>query len=446
MKDMNIEIQCAHTYLCGHLNTKKSASDVERSDSRWKREIWDDKKYRTTCNIYYESFIDSLVEVEGRKPQDFYKGTAHLTMEINTHCQLRHRRFGEIGWNFMVCSLHLFFFPYDICLFAIEISEDPGCDPDKLTFAHNLLRGVNEYYEPRPSDPESWSMYDNAPEYIKAITPLLKICEVVDGERVVHVPRYADLTCTGNKLKAFQIFRVSDLSDEFLYELGSMSPIGCVNNSKNNLSPSRDYFEHIMANNTISAFRNWKALVLLDSLTVIRKDGECTDLKHWHDSYFRLIYIHAYYQKTLLFVVNNQFRSDVANGKCENLLHQMKEQEHWYAFSNISYNFLPQMIYQAIDTGLEIASEREQLHHYLVQEAERQESLNERRLGKLLSILTILTVLSALYDGTSLVSEILGISSGSCPYRWIAAVLSGVVVLIFMWWIWSNYYKRRNRL
>ena len=119
----------------------------------------------------------------------------------------------------------------------------------------------------------------------------------------------------------------------------------------------------------------------------------------WPNSYFRLIYIHALYQKTLLFVVNRQFRSAANDRKSIRLLHKMKEQEHWYAFSNISYNFLPQLIYRAIDTGLDIATEREQLHRHLEQEAERLEKNSERRLAGLILFLTMLTVCSATYDG-----------------------------------------------
>ena len=282
--------------------------------------------------------------------------------------------------------------------------------------------------------------------YLDGIQPLLDVCRVTDWRgKNVHEPRYSDLVCTGNKLKAFQIVGANRLSDELLYELGTMSPIGCGGTHAHGLSPSQSYYEAVMAQNSVSAFRNWKALALFDSFTVLGLLDKPDAWKWWRDSYFRFIYIHALYQKTQLFVVNNRFRSDAADGKCGGLLQQMKDQEHWYAFSNISYNFLPQLIYKSIDTGLEIASEREQLHHYLVQEAERQDMLGERRIGKLIVALTLLTVFSALYDGTSLVCDTFGILSGTATYRWVAGCLLGIVVLIFLvWGIWA-YCNRRRR-
>lgn len=444
MKEETLRIGYSHTYLCGHLNTSKSADEVESSDSRWEREILEEAEYRNIGNFYYESFVDSLFEVKQHKQHGVYGGTAHLTMKLDMPCKLNHAKLGKDGWEFTVSQLHLFFFPYDIRLFAIEIEETENCDPNRLTQAHLLLRDVNCYEE---ITDQGRTLLD-APQYIEAIQPLLKICEIIDDRgEVTHKPQYSDLVRTGNKLKAFQIIGANEFSDELLFELGTMSRIGCVNDHTQPDSPSTSYFNEIISNNTISAFQNWKALALFDTFTIIRKDGNAGGLWLWRDSYFRLIYIHALYQKTLLFVVNNLFRSDAANGECATLLQQMKEQEHWYAFTNISYNFLPQIIYNAIDRGLEIASEREQLHHYLVQEAERQESLRERHIGKLLTALTLLAVLSALYDGTSLIREVAGFETGSCPHKWIAGGFSIVVVLIFLIWLLTYYRrKKQNRL
>ena len=249
------------------------------------------------------------------------------------------------------------------------------------------------------------------------------------------------LTLTGNKLKCFQIFILDDFSDELLFELGTLSPVGCVADHKHEYSPSQEYYDRIIRTHTISAFRNWKALALVDSFTVVAKGRTAAQMWVWPNSYFRLIYIHALYQKTLLFVVNRQFRSAANDRKSIRLLHKMKEQEHWYAFSNISYNFLPQLIYRAIDTGLDIATEREQLHRHLEQEAERLEKNSERRLAGLILFLTMLTVCSATYDGASLVKDYFGWESGTTPFRIFAALLLSAIVITSI----SVWHYRRNK-
>ena len=263
----------------------------------------------------------------------------------------------------------------------------------------------------------------------------------VTGPVTITGTETGTLTLTGNKLKCFQIFILDDFSDELLFELGTLSPVGCVADHKHEYSPSQEYYDRIIRTHTISAFRNWKALALVDSFTVVAKGRTAAQMWVWPNSYFRLIYIHALYQKTLLFVVNRQFRSAANDRKSIRLLHKMKEQEHWYAFSNISYNFLPQLIYRAIDTGLDIATEREQLHRHLEQEAERLEKNSERRLAGLILFLTMLTVCSATYDGASLVKDYFGWESGTTPFRIFAALLLSAIVITSI----SVWHYRRNK-
>lgn len=324
---MDNKLHYAHTFFCGHLAAVGRASEVQAADKRWQAEKpLTREAYERLSSIYYESFIDSLMQVDGQTSGAVYADTAHLTL-------------------------------------------------------------------------------------------------------------------TGNKLKCFQIFILDDFSDELLFELGTLSPVGCVADHKHEYSPSQEYYDRIIRTHTISAFRNWKALALVDSFTVVAKGRTAAQMWVWPNSYFRLIYIHALYQKTLLFVVNRQFRSAANDRKSIRLLHKMKEQEHWYAFSNISYNFLPQLIYRAIDTGLDIAIEREQLHRHLEQEAERLEKNSERRLAGLILFLTMLTVCSATYDGASLVKDYFGWESGTTPFRIFAALLLSAIVITSI----SVWHYRRNK-
>ena len=446
-EDEEFVINYAHVYLCGHLNTDKNAAEVLEGDWNWKKEEMEQKDYQTVCNIYYESFVDSLVSVKGRDKKSPYGNTAHLIREMNRPCRLCHRRFHDWKWEFTVDRLHLFFFPYGICLFAIEVSYPSGCDLNDLTFAHSLLREVCSYEEQVSDSPSfaymaRWKTVLDAPEYLETLRPLLVLCGKSESNQ--YKSRYSELVYTGNKLKIFQILTGNRLTDSLLYELGTMSPIGCVDNHANYFSPSQDYYDAIMKAYSISVFRNWKALALFDSFTVLRIGGGSEDMRLWRDSYFRLIYMHALYQKTLLFIVNKKFRSDTVFGKYDRLLHDMKDQEHWYAFSNISYNFLPQLIYKSIDTGLEIASERNMLHQYLLQEAERQELTRGNRLGKLILFLTLLTVLSALNDGTSLIRELLDYEAGSSCHWLIFYILLGIVMAGFAVWGYFYYFKRKR--
>lgn len=436
---MDNKLHYAHTFFCSHLAAVGRASEVQAADKRWQAEKpLTREAYERLSSIYYESFIDSLMQVDGQTSGAVYADTAHLTLETDRLCTLRHPKLPAAEYAFRLCRFHLFFFPYDICLFAMEIAEEPETTLDTLIAAHGILRETSCY---EIAEQGILKSQIDAPEYLALLEEILRLCPPRPSAESPRQGRFSGLTLTGNKLKCFQIFILDDFSDELLFELGTLSPVGCVADHKHEYSPSQEYYDRIIRTHTISAFRNWKALALVDSFTVVAKGRTAAQMWVWPNSYFRLIYIHALYQKTLLFVVNRQFRSAANDRKSIRLLHKMKELEHWYAFSNISYNFLPQLIYRAIDTGLDIATEREQLHRHLEQEAERLEKNSERRLAGLILFLTMLTVCSATYDGASLVKDYFGWESGTTPFRIFAALLLSAIVITSI----SVWHYRRNK-
>lgn len=336
---MDNKLHYAHTFFCSHLAAVGRASEVQAADKRWQAEKpLTREAYERLSSIYYESFIDSLMQVDGQTSGAVYADTAHLTLETDRLCTLRHPKLPAAEYAFRLCRFHLFFFPYDICLFAMEIAEEPETTLDTLIAAHGILRETSCY---EIAEQGILKSQIDAPEYLALLEEILRLCPPRPSAESPRQGRFSGLTLTGNKLKCFQIFILDDFSDELLFELGTLSPVGCVADHKHEYSPSQEYYDRIIRTHTISAFRNWKALALVDSFTVVAKGRTAAQMWVWPNSYFRLIYIHALYQKTLLFVVNRQFRSAANDRKSIRLLHKMKEQEHWYAFSNISYNFLP---------------------------------------------------------------------------------------------------------
>lgn len=445
-------IKYSHLYLCGHLNTDISSKDfLYKTQYNWIKEELDDDftikrrksipisdlekfTYQELCNMYYESFIDSLVSVKNKKMLEPYNQTAHYILDVNKNCKLKHNKLSKGIWFFTVLKLHLFFFPYGICLFAIEIKDEGESYANDLTLAHYCLREVNSYMKLVEKTDENnnkykeWELSLNAPEYLETIRPLIELCPIPG----IYENKYSCLTQTGNKLKAFQIILTDNIEYGFLYELGTLSDIGCVKYHISNNSPSDEYYKKLINENSISVFKNWRALALFDTFTVLlNSDSKSADRVcfTWKNFYFRLIYIHSLYQKTMLFDVNRRFRSSEQSKECRKLLHDMKIQEHWYAFSNISYNFLPQLLYKSIDSGLEIDKEREALRKYIEQESERQDQQNEQRIGKLVFYITIITILSALNDGSTLIRELLNVCQGSTSHRIISFILLVLILL-----------------
>ena len=143
---MDNKLHYAHTFFCGHLAAVGRASEVQAADKRWQAEKpLTREAYERLSSIYYESFIDSLMQVDGQTSGAVYADTAHLTLETDRLCTLRHPKLPAAEYAFRLCRFHLFFFPYDICLFAMEIAEEPETTLDTLIAAHGILRETSCY-------------------------------------------------------------------------------------------------------------------------------------------------------------------------------------------------------------------------------------------------------------------------------------------------------------
>ena len=406
IKSDRIDAALTRKYIfdgCGH-ELDWVRQDMHSDATHWFDEL--DTHPQISKNIgfwygtYYESFVDSLMN----------ESTPHWVMETNLKCTLK------AGFDCIVKRLHLFRFPFDKNIIAIELDES-DVDLNDLTYVHYNMREVSSY-----ESPFGMAKFEGSSDYFKAVRPLLDMSP--NGN-------YTDWVDTGGKLKAFQIVNTDHIGNDLLYELGTMSRIGVVSDASDPNSPSQSYYSSIMDQNTISVFRNWTALALHDTVTVVGKSFNSEFFK-WSASYFRMIYIHALYQKICLFDINRKFRDSEADSVA--LVDEMKDIERDYSFPTISYNFLPQLIYEKIKHGLEIDSEREQIHRYVEQEGKRQEADRakasadaEKKLQTSVLGLTFLTIGSVLYDVTSWIYDM---GDKGCCYQIVGGCVSALVFLL----------------
>lgn len=425
LSDKTVRRGSARTFLCGYFNWSDTVESVLQGWEKqtltpdykhWcpeldeRSEVVKDRNY--WCQLYYESFVDSLLQKGG-----------HWVKETDIVCSIADKQTdgAAFAFEFKVKRLHFFRFPSDKCLFSIELYAQ-DVDLNDLTFMHFVLRENSLYDKVLVNN-----RYSGFDTYLRAVEPL-KLMSPDGG--------YAGWVDTGGKLKAFQIVGTDTVDDALLYELGTMVAVGAVNNQYDSNSPAQSYYDTIMNENKISVFRNWTALALLDTVTVISnsKDskGKGLDMNFvWAASYFRMLYIHVLYQKICLFEINRKFRDEEKDAI--ELVEEMKKMEKDYSFPTVSYNFLPQLIYEKMKHGLEVDKEREQIHRYVEQEGKRQEKERdkqsadaEKKLANSVLGLTILTLASVLYDLTSYIYELVGTESVCCR-RWVAA---GVLIVV----------------
>lgn len=343
----------SHAFLVGCLNGDIKPQDL--NDDIWSRQIFPAENYSGLLSDYYKSLVDSMVEAENQNRPSFLQSICHYSIDIDSKCEhpfsiylTKGRAETPYDYTLCICKLHLYFFPHDIVLFALEI-DDKGVDLNLMTLGHGSL--INLKFGETGNE-----------ELYKKMKPLL---DLVDDHEMKHIVK------DGNNMKIFQIVEVEgkEPEDNMLFEIGTFIPIGAVGGT-DGYSPSEKYFTQIINDNSISVFYNWKALALVDSFTVLGVDGY--NKWTWENLYFPLIYIRCIYEKTFCFSRNDMFRIDK---KGKNLNKEMMIMEKYYFYDDISYNFLPNMIYKSMSKGLGLKEEKNYLFKQIKEKADNNKSI-----------------------------------------------------------------------
>lgn len=428
----------SHSFLVGNFNRElmpqQFVEEIEK-DNRWSRMTLSKDDYDDLCSIYYKSHIDAMEDTppDSGKPE-FLANIRHYQCTIpenkrNINIVIVNEKeyaisiIPLIGYKLKLCSLHLYLFPFNTILFAFELDES-GSDLNDLTLAHTFLMPWHWTGNNRFSDSTKYALTD----LTKPLTDYLKGRDL------------AALVTQGNKMKLFQVhqFELEPFMhpDSILYEIASSSPIGAVG-SDNNMAPSLDYFNSIMHDNTVSVFANWKGLSLVDSFTVITT---CNNFNSWPfiNLYFPYIYLRCFFEKSFCFSRNNDYRLDKAS---KDLLTEISEMEKYYFYDNISFNFLPNLLYHSMAKGMNISNEREGISKQIKERVKEQKNVNDRlqkelqeeqkekedeRFNKILAYVTIFAVFSVVWDICSIVMK--AVPPIDSPWTALFFIALGVIV------------------
>lgn len=346
-----------------------------------------------SSNFYYPEFVDFNY---GANKYSISRFTMDIGQEIPVEVG-----FGE-GQHKVSTSAHsitLYQAPFGLMLFSIRI--DLQCTGNDVTAVVSRLRSIDMVHK------------TNKPFADAVIAPLMEVyrkhspsaSQILDMDDDLCHSRLVEY---GNKLKVFQIAtieageREGTDSDELLFELGTIAPIGSYD-PENDFSPSKAYYDKIMGGNSVSVFNNWKALSLFDTFTFLGHDISEGNIENWIKNYFGMIYVSELFVKFYLFRLNNDFR--ISHQRADKLLEQFDEFEYSCWFDQVSYNFLPRLIHHSMEEGLEILPEKERLYQMIAQQKDKREKDDDQRMNNLLFYLTLFTTFSMVWDAGSLFNE-----------------------------------------
>lgn len=376
-------------FLCGYFSTSNPFSE-RNVPSDWKIVEEDTEKVEEFRDYYYSEFVDFFT-----KKVVFFKKSIDEDISITLHSE------GKVfSKGIRILDLTLYQMPLKIALFSICM-EFTGIEHNDYIAILNQLRNCGGYKN--RSDDDFFRI---------AVSPIISLYGVCGGKCTVNQSEngacaYPFLVEHGNKFKVFQIAVTEGFIEDatalrnYVFCLGSFSPA----NGYEPVDNEKEYIESVSKDCYISVFKQWKALALLDSITMLADRPADWQRTTWESVYFGRIYIYELYRKFYLYRLNCDFHSPALFKKTQVLQEEMQGFERNYDFANISYNFMPKLFDSAIDSALESKAEETIINHLINRDIAIEDEKREAKTNHLLLFLSIMAGFSAIWDLFSLVKD-----------------------------------------
>ncbi len=242
---------------------------------------------------------------------------------------------------------------------------------------------------------------------------------------------------SGSKFKTYAIVNLNekelnqDKVDNLLFEIGTSSMIGSIEKNDYN-APSSSYFEEIMQNK-INVFNNYSGIALVDSFTVVGHSLFSSDHKGkyefikwntWNRVYF-LIYIYNLFIRYNIFRFNAEFIEDPIKTRDE-----FQQFIGHHNVKVISFNFLPNIIFDSIKKSFDISDEIDFFEHRLDNLANKIQEEQEKKQAVLLGIISVLSSISAVEPVFGMIKNT-QIKSGLSPVGFYFLLFVVVLIIVF---------------
>jgi hypothetical protein len=219
------------------------------------------------------------------------------------------------------------------------------------------------------------------------------------SDKKIHVDEFS-----GSKFKLFTVIDLPEnennidivTRENLLYDLGSVAQIGTAG-GQSYFSPSDAYFSTLM-DDKIAVFNNYTILPLFDTFTVLgnslitsNNESSIPYLKAtWTQTYFR-IYLFNIFMKYNLFRYNLEMGDDSVKVRDD-----FESFLNTYNLSHLSYNFLPNLIFQQHRKSLQIDEELEKFQERINRISQAIQEDQQKRSNLLLGLVGAMTSISGL--------------------------------------------------
>lgn len=309
------------------------------------------------------------------------------------------------------CELYLF--RGHIGLFSLKIELEPDQTIGVISDILNKIRNFNA----KDSDNCEWHDWISK-NYLTDI--VLRSTE----KNPVEADEFS-----GSKFKLFTAYDLEFNEKDrqgLLYDMGTVSPI---NSGKGltGLSPDPEYFNQLLQNR-VAAFKNWEALCLFDGFCAIGHkfllDRDGVLKRDWDETYFR-IYLFRLFFKYNLYRYSTLISKENSD-KAVKYRDQFEDFLNHYNISHISFNFLPNMIFEKVGNALDLQTEADMFRERIRNLSTAIQEKKQAKTNFLLQLVTGLSGLSVLSDLPGIVDQVLKFT------HWTRTELSVYVILLLV--------------
>jgi hypothetical protein len=382
-------------------------------------------------NYWYPEFRDIFYRKERKET-----ASRVLVRELNAEIvflRLNHNK--EIVGKFQaaVNKCEVYLFPNGLHFFSISF------DTSKLTlqdisdlsfFARNFNTKIEGYFEAH------WVRWVE-----KEVIAGIKIYAAWD-EKTIPVDEYS-----GSKFKLYTVIDLvpneginEQLIDELLYDIGCVAKIGSAG-GKMHYSPSDSYFNTLMEQK-ISAFNNYSMLPLFDTFTTVGT-GVLTNenaFVTYHQTYFR-IYLFNLFIKYNLYRYNSAMRLDSikTRDEFEGFLNN-------YNLSTISYNFLPNLIFEKHRKTMQVEEELVKFEERINRISQSIQEEQQGRMNTLIGIVGLVTSIGSIEPGIVLLENVReSFQMKMTPYYSLVSLLVIIIALPILSYLFPEKKKQLMR-
>jgi hypothetical protein len=381
--------------------TSNYSEEIIKDESSFYKNYW----YPEFRDLYFLKKEKSSASILKKSPNEIIEFIVREDKATNERTTL----------NAKIEDVEIFLFENKLDFFTIDLS----IETNSLSGYSDLMYCARSF-ETKILDNDSILKWVN---YIE--NDILTGIKITSDTQKVKVDEYS-----GSKFKLYSVIDLKENIEqkirlELLYDLGSVAKIGSAGGDEY-FSPSESYLNQLLKNK-ITVFNNYDILPLFDSFTVLgtniltEEKGSFQNTT-WSSLYFR-IFLHNLYIKYNLF----RFNSDMIEDSVK-VRDQFEQFLNNYNLSHISYNFLPNTIYQEHRKSLDIDAELSKFQKRINRISQAIQEEKQSRSNLLLGIVGFFTSISSISPILSFVNDI-KVKSGFNALLFYGLIVVGLFVI-----------------